>query len=115
MALTARQICDLDAESGESAKVERDGELFDRERGYSLLLYDRKGDERGGFGTFDSGKAVCVLEGGTSLTAEDLAAFVAARIASYKKPRYVEFVSALPKTADGSIDRSKVKALYGQS
>ena len=60
-------------------------------------------------------KAVCVLEGGASLTAEDLAAFVADRIASYKKPRYVEFVPDLPKTADGSIDRSKVKVLYGQS
>ncbi|MGD9249705.1 MAG: AMP-binding protein [Desulfobacterales bacterium] len=60
-------------------------------------------------------KAVCVLEGGPSLTAEDLAAFVAARIASYKKPRYVEFVAELPKTADGAIDRAQVKALYGQS
>jgi long-chain acyl-CoA synthetase len=40
---------------------------------------------------------------------------VAARIASYKKPRYVEFVAELPKTADGAIDRAQVKALYGQS
>ncbi|MDJ0666216.1 MAG: AMP-binding protein [Desulfobacterales bacterium] len=60
-------------------------------------------------------KAVCVLAAGQSLTAEELAAFVAARIASYKKPRYVEFVAELPKTADGSVDRAQVKALYGQS
>ncbi len=60
-------------------------------------------------------KAVCVLKAGMTLTAEDLADFVASRIARYKKPRYVEFVPALPKTTDGAIDRSQVKALYGQS
>jgi long-chain acyl-CoA synthetase len=40
--------------------------------------------------------------------------FVASRIARFKKPKYVEFVPALPKGADGSIDRQKVKASYGQ-
>jgi long-chain acyl-CoA synthetase len=39
---------------------------------------------------------------------------VAARIARYKKPRYVEFVDELPRTAEGVIDRPKVKSLYGQ-
>jgi acyl-coenzyme A synthetase/AMP-(fatty) acid ligase len=38
---------------------------------------------------------------------------VAARIARYKKPKYVVFVSKLPKTADGLIDREKVKAEFG--
>jgi acyl-CoA synthetase (AMP-forming)/AMP-acid ligase II len=60
-------------------------------------------------------KAVCVLTGDAALTADELAEFVAARIARYKKPRYVEFVSALPKGADGQIDRDQVKKLYGQS
>lgn len=58
-------------------------------------------------------KAVCVLKSGTSLTAEELIEFVGARIARYKKPQYVEFAPSLPKAADGSIDRVKVKALYG--
>ena len=35
------------------------------------------------------------------------------RIARYKKPGYVQFVDSLPKKEDGSIDRVKVKALYG--
>jgi acyl-CoA synthetase (AMP-forming)/AMP-acid ligase II len=60
-------------------------------------------------------KAVCVLEAGRSLSPEELAEFVAGRIARYKKPRYVDFVEALPKQADGAIDRSKVKALYGKA
>jgi acyl-CoA synthetase (AMP-forming)/AMP-acid ligase II len=59
-------------------------------------------------------KAVCVLAAGASLSAEELAEFVAERIARYKKPRYVEFVPELPKNTDGCIDRSQVKALYGQ-
>ena len=59
-------------------------------------------------------KAVCVLRPGMSLGADELGAFVASQIASYKKPRYVECVSSLPKTADGAIDRSQVKKLFGR-
>ncbi len=57
-------------------------------------------------------KAICVLKEGKSLTKEELQKFVASQIASYKKPKYVEFVSSLPKK-DGIIDREKVKKLYG--
>jgi acyl-CoA synthetase (AMP-forming)/AMP-acid ligase II len=57
-------------------------------------------------------KAVCVLSKGSTLTPEDLMAFVASRIARYKKPRYVDFVDTLPKKADGTIDREKVKAAH---
>ena len=59
-------------------------------------------------------KAVCVLKTGQTLSAEDLAEFVAARIARYKKPRYVAFVDQLPKQSDGATDRNQVKALYGK-
>jgi long-chain acyl-CoA synthetase len=60
-------------------------------------------------------KAVCVLRAGKTVTPEELAAFVADRIARYKKPRYVAFVDRLPKQADGSTDRDQVKALYSTS
>jgi long-chain acyl-CoA synthetase len=42
-----------------------------------------------------------------------LIAYVGTRIASFKKPQYVEFVSELPQLEDGSVDRAKVKELYG--
>ncbi|MCK9363251.1 MAG: AMP-binding protein [Syntrophales bacterium] len=58
-------------------------------------------------------KAVCALKPGVKLMKQELIDFVAARIARYKKPNYVEFVESLPKKEDGSIDRSKVKELYG--
>lgn len=59
-------------------------------------------------------KAVCVLKPGNPLTKQELIEFVASRIARYKKPKYVEFVPALPKAQDGSIDRDKVKAEHGK-
>ncbi len=58
-------------------------------------------------------KAVCVLEPGQSASAEEVIEFVAAKVARYKKPRHVVFVDALPKKADGRIDRAKVKEEHG--
>jgi acyl-CoA synthetase (AMP-forming)/AMP-acid ligase II len=58
-------------------------------------------------------KAVCVLKPNVRLSEQQLIDFVAGRIARYKKPGYVEFVDSLPKKEDGSIDRIKVKTMYG--
>jgi long-chain acyl-CoA synthetase len=60
-------------------------------------------------------KAVCVLKPNVKLTEKELIDFVGGRIARFKKPGYVQFVDSLPKKADGSIDRPKVKELYGSS
>jgi len=59
-------------------------------------------------------KAVCQLKPGRNLTPEALTRFVGERIARFKKPQYVEFVSEMPMTAAKEIDRQKVKELYGQ-
>jgi long-chain acyl-CoA synthetase len=58
-------------------------------------------------------KAVCILKKGQKLDSRGLIAFVSQRIASYKKPQYVEFVSEFPLLKDGSPDRAQIKALYG--
>ena len=58
-------------------------------------------------------KAVCRLKPGQKLTAKDLAKFVGERIASYKKPQYVEFVEQMPLLANGLPDRAKVKEKFG--
>ncbi len=58
-------------------------------------------------------KAVCQLKAGCAVEGQDLIAFVGSRIASFKKPQYVEFVASLPLSQNGSVDRSKVKELYG--
>ncbi|HYU21308.1 MAG TPA: benzoate-CoA ligase family protein [Chloroflexota bacterium] len=43
--------------------------------------------------------------------AEELKAFVRERIAEYKRPRWVEFVEELPKTATGKTQRFKLRQL----
>jgi len=58
-------------------------------------------------------KAVIELAPGKTMTADQVSAAVAERIASFKKPRYVDFVDSLPRTSDGSIDRVAVKAAHG--
>jgi len=58
-------------------------------------------------------KAVCILKKGQKLDSRGLIAFVSQHIASYKKPRFVEFVSEFPLLKDGSPDRAQIKALYG--
>ena len=43
--------------------------------------------------------------------AEELKGFVRARIAEYKRPRWIEFVPELPKTATGKTQRFKLRQL----
>jgi benzoate-CoA ligase len=41
--------------------------------------------------------------------ADELTAFVRERLAGYKTPRWIEFVSELPKTATGKIQRFRLR------
>jgi acyl-CoA synthetase (AMP-forming)/AMP-acid ligase II len=49
-------------------------------------------------------------EAGADLTAEDVMAFVAERIAPHKKIRVVEFIDQIPKSASGKILRKDLRA-----
>ncbi|MCP4683136.1 MAG: AMP-binding protein [Desulfobacterales bacterium] len=59
-------------------------------------------------------KAICVVKKDESLDESELIDFVASKIARYKKPKYVVFITELPKNEDGSINRERVKAEYGK-
>jgi benzoate-CoA ligase len=54
-------------------------------------------------------KAFIVLKPGQSLTEDEVKAFAKAHLAAYKYPRLIEFVSELPKTATGKIQRFKLR------
>ena len=54
-------------------------------------------------------KAFVVLKEGQSATQEELKAFVKEKLAPYKYPRFIEFVSDLPKTATGKIQRFRLR------
>lgn len=47
--------------------------------------------------------------GGSPALARQLQDYVATRLASHKRPRWVEFVSELPKTATGKVQRFKLR------
>ena len=57
-------------------------------------------------------KAVVVLVPGATATAEEIIEHCRARIASYKKPRTVEFVDALPRK-DGAKDYDALDKAFG--
>jgi acyl-CoA synthetase (AMP-forming)/AMP-acid ligase II len=50
-------------------------------------------------------KAMVVRRPGSSLAAAEVSAFAENQLGSYKKPRIVEFVDALPVTPTGKVDR----------
>jgi long-chain acyl-CoA synthetase len=58
-------------------------------------------------------KAIVVLKPGASASAAALVEHCRARIASYKKPRFVEFVDALPRAANGALDYRALDAAHG--
>lgn len=60
-------------------------------------------------------KAVVELAPGMSLSADQIRSAVAERIASYKKPRYVDFVEKMPLTSAGEIDRAAVKMQHARA
>jgi acyl-CoA synthetase (AMP-forming)/AMP-acid ligase II len=60
----------------------------------------------------ESVKAVVQLRTGTKATADELIAFCADRLASYKKPRSVDFVAELPRDAAGKLLKRNIREPY---
>ncbi|MDP3250675.1 MAG: benzoate-CoA ligase family protein [Hydrogenophaga sp.] len=54
-------------------------------------------------------KAFVVLKAGSQATEAELQAFVKEKLAPYKYPRFIEFLSELPKTATGKIQRFRLR------
>ncbi|HEY4180074.1 MAG TPA: benzoate-CoA ligase family protein [Kofleriaceae bacterium] len=55
-------------------------------------------------------RAFVVLKAEMTVEVHELQAFVKAKLAPYKYPRWIEFVAELPKTATGKIQRFKLRA-----
>jgi long-chain acyl-CoA synthetase len=58
-------------------------------------------------------KAVVVLKKDAQCTSDELIEHCRVNIASYKKPKAVEFTTELPRSAGGQLDREQVDALFG--
>ena len=57
-------------------------------------------------------KAVVVLKSGMTATEQEIIQFCKEKLASYKKPKSVDFVSELPKTASGKILKRELREKY---
>jgi acyl-CoA synthetase (AMP-forming)/AMP-acid ligase II len=57
--------------------------------------------------------AFVVLKAGYTIEASELQKHVKSLLAPYKYPRWIEFMTALPKTATGKIQRFKLRQLAG--
>jgi acyl-CoA synthetase (AMP-forming)/AMP-acid ligase II len=60
----------------------------------------------------ESVKAVVQLRPGATTTGEELIAFCADRLASYKKPRSVDFIEELPRDAAGKLLKRTLREPY---
>ncbi len=60
----------------------------------------------------ESVKAFVIARAGASASAEELISHCRSLIASYKKPRTVEFVEALPRLFNGKIDKKALRAPF---
>lgn len=54
-------------------------------------------------------KAVCVLRPGASVTADEIIDYVGSRLARFKRPKIVEFIDQVPRTASGRLDKSALQ------
>ncbi len=62
----------------------------------------------------ESVEAIIVLKSGASATESEIIEYCKASLASYKKPKSVEFVASLPKTPSGKILKRELRARYWQ-
>lgn len=56
--------------------------------------------------------AIISVKEGQNLSQQELIEFSLSRLAKYKIPKHIEFVSALPKNATGKIDKASLKQKY---
>jgi acyl-CoA synthetase (AMP-forming)/AMP-acid ligase II len=57
-------------------------------------------------------KGIVVLKPGRETTEEELIGFCKERIARYKAPKSIDFISGLPKTGSGKIEKKKLRDPY---
>jgi len=63
----------------------------------------------------ESIKAVVVCKGGESMTDEEVVEYCKQHLASYKKPKSVDFMDALPRNPAGKVLKTVLREKYGKS
>jgi fatty-acyl-CoA synthase len=60
------------------------------------------------------GAAFVVARGGEPVSAELLSAYLGGKLARYKIPQHFIFVSGLPRTAFGKVEKPELQKLFAQ-
>jgi acyl-CoA synthetase (AMP-forming)/AMP-acid ligase II len=63
----------------------------------------------------ESIKAVVVCKQGDSMTEEEVVEHCKQHLASYKKPKSVDFMDALPRNPAGKVQKTVLREKYGKS
>ncbi len=132
---TAETICDGWLHTGDMARRDEDGYIYIVDRKKDMIIsggeniYSREVEEilylhpavleAAVIGVPDAKwgeavKAIVVLKPGACVTEEEIIDFCKSNLASYKKPRSVEFRDALPKTGSGKIRKAEMREAYWQ-
>ena len=62
----------------------------------------------------ESVKAIVVCKAGEKLTEEEIISYAKEHLASYKKPKCVEFIDQLPRNASGKVLKEVLREKYGR-
>ncbi|CAG0947728.1 fatty-acyl-CoA synthase [Anaerolineae bacterium] len=132
---TAETICDGWLHTGDMARMDEDGYIYIVDRKKDMIIsggeniYSREVEEilylhpavleAAVIGVPDAKwgeavKAIVVLKPGACVTEEEIIDFCKSNLASYKKPRSVEFRDSLPKTGSGKIRKAEMREAYWQ-
>jgi acyl-CoA synthetase (AMP-forming)/AMP-acid ligase II len=60
-------------------------------------------------------KAIIVAKPGQKPSTDELSAFVKGRLASYKTPKYYQFVDELPRNYLGKVLKTELRKQYGEA
>lgn len=130
---TAETIRDGWVATGDMARMEADGHLYIMDRKKDMVL-------SGGYNIYSKEVELCIqelpavqdvavlgvpdpvfgeavaayieLRPGASASAEDIVAHCRERIASYKKPKHVRFLSPLPRNSTGKVLKYQLRAAF---
>jgi len=61
----------------------------------------------------ESVRAIITVKAGEKMTEDEVIEFCKEHLASYKKPKSIIFVDALPKNPLGKVSKKELRAMYG--
>ncbi len=99
--------------------IKRGGEYISPDELENVIVTHPKIEDVAVIGTYDEEwgelpKAICVLKKGETCSEQEIMEYTRARLASFKRPRSVIFVSNLPRNPMGKLLKNELREKYGK-